>query len=259
MLTDVAKFVIASADGVAESTLILMSFLLFDLGSAWIRHSDRRQNRSTMGVFLLAVLATGFLSHQGEFGTLASRSNVCFAQRQRVIASATPSAGDRAVLEAVGALKRGEPAEASALLRGAREAYRVAGGPSASQSALLDQVESRVQVALVAQAAAPPSDPLAARVSMLKLAGDEILQEALRLFNAKEYSKAREAVQRARESFAAQGARVTADREVAVGNLYSLIAREEERQEHLKKIIKLKKLAELKEQKGKAKQRWIDS
>lgn len=179
--------------------------------------------------------------------------------RQHIAAATAPSAGDRAVLEAVGALKRGAPAEASALLRSARDAYRVAGGPSASQSALIDQVDERVRTALVAQAASPPPpDELAARVSMLKLEGDDILQEALQLFNAKEYLKAREAVERARVSFAAQGARVAADREIAVGNLYSLVTREEERQEHVRRLIKMKQLAELKKQKDNAGKSWPD-
>lgn len=179
------------------------------------------------------------------------------SRRQRAVASATPSAGDRAVLEAIGALKRGAPAEASELLRTARTAYLLAGGASPSQSALIEQVDTRVRAAIVAQAATPPPDPLNARVSMLKLEGDEILQEALRLFNAKEYAQAREAIQRARESFRAHGAQVAADREVQVGNLFSLIAREEERQEHIAKIIRLKKLTELKEQKKKANKRFL--
>ncbi|KAG8459962.1 hypothetical protein KFE25_011011 [Diacronema lutheri] len=180
------------------------------------------------------------------------------ARRASIVASSSPSAGDVAMLEAVGALQRGATLEASALLRGARDAYRAAGGASASQLALLDDVEARVRGALVREHATKKPDPLAARTVLRKLEGDEILQEALRLFNAKEYAGALEAVQRARESFTAAGASIAADRETVVGNLYSLVSREAERQVHNARLLKIKELAELKRQRDEATKRTPD-
>jgi hypothetical protein len=208
------------------------------------------QRCSSLGLLLfgLASVCDGFACGIAP-ACGASRASALSQRRALILNQQQPSPGDRSVLEAVGALKRGMPVEAAALLKKARDAYKIAGGPSTSQLALLEEVDLRVQRAIVAQPAARPDDPLA---GVRTLPGDYIVQEALSLFNAKEFEKAREAIYRARASFAAEGADVARDREVTVGNLYSLISREEERETHMKKLLKLKKFKQLKEQKDRA-------
>ncbi|KAJ1628975.1 hypothetical protein T492DRAFT_1013849, partial [Pavlovales sp. CCMP2436] len=162
----------------------------------------------------------------------ATRVHIARASHPRahVLAEASPLDGDRVLLDAVRALQRGSPEEASALLRSARQAYGAgAGGPSASQSALLEEIDARVRRAL---GAPPPPDPPAARVVLRSLPGDKLVQEAVRLFNAKKFGQAREAIHRARESFAAEDASVARDRSAYMQNLYGQINCEEERQAH---------------------------
>lgn len=178
--------------------------------------------------------------------------------RACVTASSEPSPADRRALEAVSKLRAGDLDEAESSLQAARRAYAVSGGPTDSQVALLDEIASRIDAARSAAAVAATAaartaaanSPGAATV-YARLEGDDVLQEALRLFNAKEYGRAREEVQRARALFEAAGVEVARDRESQVGNLYSLISREEERQAHLKKLTKLKRIKEMKDQQKK--------
>lgn len=195
-------------------------------------------------ISLIAVLGAcdGFMRTAGY----AHVRRAALPRARAFALGSTPSPGDRSLLEAVGALKAGSPVAASELVRNAREAYRLGGGPSESQLRLLEEVAARVQRAIVAAQVPPPAAPLETARSV---PGDKILQEALSLFNAKEYSLAREAIARARASFASEGPHVANSREVAVGNLFSLVAREEERMERVAQLLKLKKLTQLKEAK----------
>ena len=152
---------------------------------------------------------------------------------------------DRLLLDATEALRRGEPAAASALLEQACQLCT-----TSDQQALLALVGTRVDAALdLAKARGRrDADRPSAEQTAAKAKGDRVLMEAVSTFSNKSdpsrFAKSLRLLDAAREAYRAAGSGVEREREYTLGNLYSSIRAEAERVERVAKLLRLKKVAE---------------
>ena len=178
---------------------------------------------------------------------------------------------DQLLMAAMAALRGKDPEGARRLVGEARDAYdALPGGPSEEQKQLLGLVGERVDAAVVPgftkQTAAtrppPPTKEELEPKAEAKARGERQLMEAVRVFGNKvdptRFGEARRLLEEAREAFRFAGSSVERERDAMMGNLYAVINAEEERNERVKKLVRMKKLLELTKLKRKAETLGVD-
>jgi len=179
-----------------------------------------------------------------------------------------PPSGDALLMEAMAALKGGQPSQAQELLARAQDAY--GDTITEEQQQLLALVGSRVDAAVVpgfgrttAERPPPPSEAELKSRAEAKAKGERALMLTVSVFGDKtddeRFGKAMALLEEARASFRRAGAEVERERDGMMGNLYAVILAERERSQRVAKLVRMKRLLELTKQKRKAEVFGIDA
>ena len=161
------------------------------------------------------------------------------------------AAGDLALSTAMTALGEDNIQKARTELSVAEAEYRASDVLGERQD-LLDAVKERIADAAVriAKERAGTSASLeetGPRAAKAKEEGEKFLLKATEAYNKKEFMAALEYVNSSREAFssAGDGGKLAREREIVLGNLYSVVIAEYERQQKIEKLLRLKKIKDL--------------
>ncbi|KAL1519724.1 hypothetical protein AB1Y20_023234 [Prymnesium parvum] len=171
--------------------------------------------------------------------------------------------GFRGLVAALAALREGESSEARRLVSSARRLYASQGALTPEKRELLEMVESRV--ARADAAAASGLQSLQAKAVAAKLAaklgpvawtptaasaeeaaamreGDAAVHAAVGALSAKDFGRAYDALDEARRAFRRAGSDVEEARAQTVENVFAYLRAEMERNEKLRKLIRMKEI-----------------
>lgn len=171
--------------------------------------------------------------------------------------------GDKELSCSLSALTRKDIDQATRLLERAKESY-ARDGILTDREEFLNAVAVNIATAEAASRvnsnamAAPQVDPEV--YEKVRIEGDKLMMAATQAHASKNFEGALYNIQSAREVFSSlnDGGNLARDRESVLGNLYSVVLSDIQRQAHMEKLKRIKKLGELVKLKSKAKLYGID-